>query len=401
MGVAFREFTFELAAITEDAHHDEALQSRILRLGQRHLNALGMTLGEVDPGEHPHSRIVAATGMSVWALGRKVSPEVVAATVRRGPAPYRVELDILEPMTQQQLRALGIGWVWVHPIEVRGRLAVVLGAFMQPGQEVGADETAVIKLLANALGYLYRTRPEIETAVPADERELFMAVTSHELRTPVTVIKGYAETLRDHWDKLTDYQRRESVAVIGQRARELARMVDRLLDASTAEAMTAVRAAPFDLLDTLHKAAEELPSYLRKRLQLDLPAELPAAMGYRAGIASVLTELVTNAHKYSPGTAPVVLSAGSDRCTVLFQVADRGIGIPADRASHTFERFWQGEAGDDRRYGGAGLGLFLVRKTIERQNGWVSLRPRDGGGTVAEVRLPRGDIDTDNTDAET
>jgi signal transduction histidine kinase len=181
--------------------------------------------------------------------------------------------------------------------------------------------------------------------------------------------------------------------VIGQRAKELARMVDRLLDASTATQTMALEKAPFDLLDTLRKAADQLPTYLRKRLRMELPAQLPAAMGYRAGIASVLTELVTNAHKYSPGQAPVVLSAGSDRCTVLFQVADRGIGIPADRASHTFERFWQGEAGDDRRYGGAGLGLFLVRKTIERQNGWVSLRPRDGGGTVAEVRLPRGDID--------
>jgi signal transduction histidine kinase len=170
-------------------------------------------------------------------------------------------------------------------------------------------------------------------------------------------------------------------------------MVDRLLNASTATETVSLERTPFDLLDTLRKAAEDLPAYLRKRLQLDLPAELPPALGNRAGIASVLTELVTNAHKYSPGAAPVILSVGSDRVTVLFQVADRGIGIPEDRASHTFERFWQGEAGDDRRYGGAGLGLFLVRKTIERQNGWVSLRPRDGGGTVAEVRLPRGDID--------
>jgi signal transduction histidine kinase len=397
VGVAYREFTFELAAITDDAHHDEALQGRVLRLGQRHLGALGMTLGEVEPGDDPGSRIVAATGLAAWALGRRVSPGVVAATVRRGPAPYRMELNVLEPLVRQQLEALGIGWVLVHPIEVHGRPAVVLGAFMEPGAEVGADETAVIKLLAAAIGYSYRTQPprfaDSRLRPDSDERELFMAVISHELRTGVTVIKGYAETLRDHWDKLTDYQRRESVAVIGQRAKELARMVDRLLDASTTADALSVERAPFDLLDTLHKAAAELPSYLRKRLQLELPPRLPAALGHRGGIAGVLTELVTNAHKYSPGQAPVVLSADSDRCTVLFQVSDRGIGIPADRASHTFERFWQGEVGDDRRYGGAGLGLFLVRKTIERQNGWVSLRPRDGGGTVAEVRLPRGDID--------
>jgi signal transduction histidine kinase len=393
VGVAFRDFTFELAAITEGAHDDEALQGRLLRLGERHLGALGMTLAELEQGHEPASRIVAATGMAAWALGRPVRPEIVAATVLDKPAPYRIALDVLEPLTQRQLSALGIGWIWVHPIKVHGRLSVVVGAFMADEAEAGEDQTAVMKLLASGIGYSYRAQPEDRAGVIADERELFMAVTSHELRTPVTVIKGYAETLRDHWDKLTDYQRRESVAVIGQRAKELARMVDRLLDASTAAEPVGGERAPFDLLDTLRKAADDLPAYLRKRLQVDLPAELPPALGHRAGIASVLTELVTNAHKYSPGAAPVVLSAGSDRLTVLFQVADRGIGIPADRASHTFERFWQGEAGDDRRYGGAGLGLFLVRKTIERQNGWVSLRPRDGGGTVAEVRLPRGDID--------
>jgi signal transduction histidine kinase len=274
-------------------------------------------------------------------------------------------------------------------------VAVILAAFFAQGQVLDADKTAVMKLLAACIGGLHRVQSPARargSIAGVDERELFMAVTSHELRTPVTVIKGYAETLRDHWDRLTEHQRIESARVIGQRAAELARMVDRLLDASTAsEAMTSYT-GPFDLLETLRKAAADLPTYLRKRLQLKLPQQLPAALGHRGGLASVVVELVTNAHKYSPGSAPIVLSADSDRRTVFFRVADRGIGISADRAPSTFERFWQGEAGDDRRYGGAGLGLFLVRKTIERQNGWVSLRPRDGGGTVAEVRLPRGDI---------
>ncbi|HEV7708480.1 MAG TPA: ATP-binding protein, partial [Asanoa sp.] len=68
----------------------------------------------------------------------------------------------------------------------------------------------------------------------------------------------------------------------------------------------------------------------------------------------------------------------------------RGIGVRPEHVERAFDRFWQAESGDRRRYPGAGLGLYLVRRVIERQNGWVSLRPRDGGGTVAEVRLPRG-----------
>jgi signal transduction histidine kinase len=256
------------------------------------------------------------------------------------------------------------------------------------------DQTAVMKLIAAAIGFLYRSAgpARVTPNATSADAELFMAITSHELRSPVTVIKGYADTLREHWDQLSERQRRDSAWVIGQRADELARMVDRLLDASVTVSSMKIELAPFDLLETLHRASIQLPFELRKRLQLELPARLPPALGHRAGIGSVLVELVTNAHKYSPGAAPVILRAGSDKYTVLFQVADRGIGISPDHTPNTFERFWQGEVGDDRRYGGAGLGLFLVRKTIERQNGWVSLRPRDGGGTVAEVRLPRGDM---------
>ncbi len=398
MGVAFRELIFDLAAIIEDAHEDQSVLDRVMRLGQRSLGALGLTLGELHEGDTA-SRIVAATGGAGWALGRPIGDDVVKGSLQPSPAPYPVALDILEDLAVAQLKSVGIGSIQVHPIYVQGKVALILAAFFAEGQVLDTDQTAVMKLLAACIGYLYRLQapPRMTGSVAAgaggiDERELFMAITSHELRTPVTVIKGYADTLRDHWERLTEPQRIESARVIGQRAAELARMVDRLLQASAAtESMTSTPAA-FDLLETLRKAAADLPSELRKRLQIKLPAQLPAALGRRGAMASVLVELVTNAHKYSPGSAPIVLSADHDERTVMFRVADRGIGIAADRAPNTFERFWQGEAGDDRRYGGAGLGLFLVRKTIERQNGWVSLRPRDGGGTVAEVRLPRGDI---------
>jgi signal transduction histidine kinase len=105
-----------------------------------------------------------------------------------------------------------------------------------------------------------------------------------------------------------------------------------------------------------------------------------------------VTELVTNAVKYSPARVHVDVTAGADQQTVWFRVADRGVGIRPEHVERAFERFWQLERGDQRRYGGVGLGLYLVRRILERQNGWVSLRPRDGGGTVAEVRLPRADV---------
>ncbi|MFC4149327.1 ATP-binding protein [Micromonospora mangrovi] len=221
------------------------------------------------------------------------------------------------------------------------------------------------------------------------DRDLFVAVTSHELRTPVTVIKGYADTLTDHWNSLGDDDRRQAARIIGQRANELARLVDRLLTAATDHRPGNEPAAPFDLADALRTAVTDLPADVRHRIVLDLPGNLAKALGDRRSLATVLTELSTNAGKYSLPDTPIEVTAEADERTVSFRVADRGIGIRPEHVERAFDRFWQGESGDRRRYPGAGLGLYLVRQIVEQQNGWVSLRPRAGGGTVAEVRLPR------------
>ncbi|GEM_PF-738475 len=236
-----------------------------------------------------------------------------------------------------------------------------------------------------------------ETAEPRAEeqaRDLFIAVTSHELRTPVTVIRGYADTLAERWDSLDEATRREAVFVVGQRARELARLVDRLLTAATDNSglFDPGLGTPFDLADALRDAVAELSAGLRSDLDVTLPGDLPQANGDRSNLATILTELVTNATKYSPGAAEVELTAGADEQTVWFRVADRGSGIRPEHVEQAFERFWQLDRGEQRRSGGVGLGLYLVRRLVERQNGWVSLRPRAGGGTVAEVRLPRAEL---------
>jgi signal transduction histidine kinase len=238
-----------------------------------------------------------------------------------------------------------------------------------------------------------------------DDRSLFLAVAGHELRTPVTVIKGYASLLADRWDSLDDDQRSSAAKVLTQRADELAWLVDRLLGTSIDDPHSGsmVRSVPFDPIAALMRAAGAMPAEVRRTIRIELPNWLPPASGDPDVIGTVVTELVTNAVRASGGVeakpSSVDLTAGADADTVYIRVLDRGVGITPAEAELAFERFWRAQrpsagAGGNRdadARGGVGLGLYLVRRLVERQNGWVSLRPRDGGGTIAEVRLARAD----------
>ncbi|MGE5828257.1 MAG: sensor histidine kinase, partial [Micromonosporaceae bacterium] len=318
-------------------------------------------------------------------------------------------VQIAEPLVGRGLLAMA-----GHPVQSG---SLVLGAvhvyFADAGLEGAAEVLAAVGSVAHAVARLYSERPP-DRPLPADDsdRDLFLEVAGHELRTPATVIKGYASTLADRWAALTEADRREAVRVLAHRADELARLVDRLFAAAGVPATAWLTAAvPFDLGEAVARAMAELPAELRRAVRVELPNGLPLAHGDPASLPSIVAELVTNAVRHSGGAAnngaanhgaaehggaehggagTVELHAGADQGNVYLQVCDRGAGIDPDHVERAFDRFWQAGLVAQRR-GGVGLGLYLVRRLVERQNGWVSLRPREGGGTVAEVRLPRAD----------
>ncbi|MFI5959527.1 ATP-binding protein [Cryptosporangium sp. NPDC051539] len=234
---------------------------------------------------------------------------------------------------------------------------------------------------------------DVSEARQADEAQnLFLATASHELRTPLTIVRGYAETLVTRWDQLDDGGRRAAAEVIVARSRQLAVLVDRLLSGDRAVGTRPAPTNAFDLRSALASALASAPaSEAGHRLRTRIPATLPAAVGEPDTIPTIVTELLTNAYKYSPDGGEVDVLAGSDGSAVWFRVADRGIGVPLDQVESVFSRFWQVDRGDQRRFGGVGLGLYIIRQLLDRQGGWVSLRPREGGGSVVEVRLRRAE----------
>jgi signal transduction histidine kinase len=374
--------------------------THVVQLAQDSLGGRGAGFAEYSPG---HGRIIAATGVCTPAIGRRVDRDFSAlhSSASGGDRNLLVPLDSLNDEFARLIvggdRRRMLGARCETGGAVAGSLHVYFGETDPPP---GPESCTALEMMAALVGRMYGYRSGLpaltdetsDAARRSEDRDLWVAVTSHELRTPVTVIKGYADTLTNHWDSLGESGRQEAVRVIGARAGELARLVDRLLSAASDDGeVGGFSAGAFDLTDALRAAVEELPADLRPRLSArELPSELPKAYGDRDSIATILTELATNAEKYSAPDTAVELSAEADAHTVLFRVSDRGAGIRPDHVERAFERYWQGESGDRRHNPGAGLGLYLVRRIVERQKGWVSLRPRDGGGTVAEVRLPRG-----------
>ena len=226
-----------------------------------------------------------------------------------------------------------------------------------------------------------------------EAKDLFLATTSHELRTPITVVQGFASTLASRWDKLADADRRSAVQTIADRAGSLARLVEQLLLGSRAGAdQLKVSNGPFDLAGLLRGTVPAFrPLSDRHSLEIDIAGGLPEAHGDAMATEIIVGQLLENAFKYSPEGGAVTVTARPDGDSVVVEVADEGIGIQPEDRERVFERFVQGEAGDRRRFGGIGLGLYIVRQLARAQDGEIAADGRPGGGTVMRLRLRRAD----------
>jgi PAS domain S-box-containing protein len=222
-----------------------------------------------------------------------------------------------------------------------------------------------------------------------EAKDLFLATTSHELRTPITVVQGFASTLVNRWEKLTDGDRRQAVATIAERAHSLGLLVENLLLGSRAGAdKLTVTIERFDLARLLERIVAGFSSLSeRHQVTLDVSPGLPDASGDAMATDIIVGQLLENAFKYSPDGGTVTVRARCDGPDIVVTVEDEGIGIaPGDR-ERIFDRFTQGDAGDRRRFGGIGLGLYIVKRLALAQRGDISAHSRTCGGTCMRLVL--------------
>jgi PAS domain S-box-containing protein len=221
-------------------------------------------------------------------------------------------------------------------------------------------------------------------------KSTFISVISHELRTPVALIKGYVGTLRREdatWDPQVV---RESLAVIEEEADRLAALIDDLLDASRLQAGgLALRKTDVYLSALVQSLAERFRVQApRHWLELDFPADMPPVHGDEARLTQVLSNLLSNAAKYAPEGTKISIQGRVQPTQVSVCVRDEGPGIPPQDVPRVFERFFRSsEAG--RRTKGAGLGLYLAKAVVEAHGGRIWVDEGQESGTRICFSLPR------------
>jgi len=220
----------------------------------------------------------------------------------------------------------------------------------------------------------------------------FVANVSHELKTPLTSIQGFAQAMLDGTAD-TPAARQQAAEVIFAESGRMHRMVLDLLDLARLEAGTAdLKMSPLDTPALLNALVEKFTPQAQKAavtLRVELPSELPTLIGDGDRLAQVFTNLVDNALKFTPPGGQVLLRAEAARGEMKFEVQDTGRGIPPEALERIFDRFYQvdpSRPGGEKH--GAGLGLSIAHEIVQAHGGRIGVRSQVGRGTTFELTLP-------------
>ncbi len=291
------------------------------------------------------------------------------------------------------MRAVGFRSMLCVPLLVGQR---VLGAILFVGERAGRfgpDELRLAEELARRVALALenaRLYAEAQAAVAA--RDQFLSVASHELKTPLTTLMGYISMVRKHLSANPAVSPRDlrALLVIEGQAARLHTLILSLLDLSRMQGgQLTIRPAPLDLVALARQVAEELePTLELHTICLELPAEPLMIKGDALRLEQVLQNLLQNAVKYSPAGGPIVVRASVRESEARLTVEDHGIGIPAAALPRLFSRFYRAPNAEERRIGGMGVGLYVVREIVELHGGSVEVKSVEGEGSSFTICFP-------------
>ena len=222
-------------------------------------------------------------------------------------------------------------------------------------------------------------------------KDEFVLTASHELRSPLTSVQGFAELLMLEREKLSPAQA-DTVEIILDNSRHLVRLLNDLLDLARSDAgRLAIHPVPTEVGPLVEDAVRTLRAQTEsagQTLECEVEPGLPQIEVEPDRIRQVLVNLLTNAHEYCPEGASIRVIAARAGAEVELAVNDDGPGMPEEQLGHIFDRFTRGDAGLTQRVGGTGLGLAISKSLVELHGGTIGAVSSLGKGSSFRVRLP-------------
>ena len=218
----------------------------------------------------------------------------------------------------------------------------------------------------------------------------FVSMVSHELRTPLTSIQGFAELLLEGGEIAGEA--RESLTIVKKNADRLLGLINDLLDVARMEAgRIELHRTSLDLARLIREVAGSLRPLIeakRQRLSLDLSDALPAVWADANRVTQILTNLISNAHRYTPVEGGITVAARRDDRFVRVDVSDTGIGLSPEEQAQLFTKFFRAHDRSPQAAGGTGLGLVITRLLVELHGGQITLSSAPGQGSTFTFSLP-------------
>ncbi len=306
-------------------------------------------------------------------------------------------------LTSYHAPSMQLASLLILPLRTRREtLGALVIAANDPERAMTDDQLPLAELLAERAALavenakLYTEQVEARRKVEDLSRlkDEFLSIASHELRTPVTSIKGYtqlAKTLIRENDLPTS---EEYLDIALDQIDRMSRLILELLDVSRIETgRLEIRREPIqwpsfvrEVVNRHHTAVSD------RRFHLNVPDDARVVYGDRDRLEQVLGNLLENAVKYSPDGSEIFITVEEKVDQIVTAVCDRGIGIPPDELQVVFERFHRGRQVSSTNYGGLGLGLYITKQIIERHGGSIWVESREGQGTTFFFSLPASQV---------
>jgi signal transduction histidine kinase len=294
---------------------------------------------------------------------------------------------------QQLIETLGIRSLMIVPLQVREHTigALIVGA-LHTRCRYDQMDLAFVKELASRVAFavdnarLYR---DAQAAIAA--RDTFLSIASHELKTPLTSMIGYAYLLQNapKEGSRSPERTQQAVDVIARQTRRLSRLIEELLDLSRIQrGQWSLVLQPFDLVPLLNRVLDEVRLTSQNHMiTLHCADDELIINGDEGRLEQVIHNLLSNAVKYSPYGGPIQVQVKQQDGAVQISVTDRGIGIPQAAQARLWEPFYRaGNAG--AQSSGFGIGLYIAHEIVQRHGGTIGVQSVEGRGSTFTVTLP-------------